>query len=160
MCGSRNKIFDMFTTALRANPNDFNMLLVDAEAPVTQPPSPWQHLARRDNWIRPDNISDDQCHLMVQCMEAWLIADVKALQAYYGQDFDGKTLDRVRDVEIVDKVQVAQYLERATKNTQKGTYHKINHGGELLAKVDPTFVRRASAHCDRLFVILESKAKK
>src|SRR3712207_3836541 len=50
-CGSRENAFNMFKTALRANPNAFNVLLVDAEGAVSQ--SPWQHLAQRDQWACP-----------------------------------------------------------------------------------------------------------
>ncbi len=70
ICGSRQNAFEDFKNALKANPNAFNVLLVDAEAPVNT--TPCQHLKFRDDWDLP-NVDDEHCHLMVQTMEAWLI---------------------------------------------------------------------------------------
>jgi hypothetical protein len=47
-CGGRNSAFDDFKTALGSHEDAFNLLLVDSEAPVSQPP--WDHLLVRDGW--------------------------------------------------------------------------------------------------------------
>lgn len=155
-CGSRENTFRAFEIALKANSNAFNVLLVDAEKAVSQPP--WQHLAQYDHWIRPDDATDEQCHLMVQCMEAWFVADSAALRDYYGQGFRQNALPRTRNIEAIDKVQLTTQLARATKNSEKkGEYHKIRHGTELLARINSAVVRAASMHCERLFAILTSK---
>jgi len=72
ICGSRNNAFRDFKNALKSHPEAFNVLLVDAEAPVTIN-SPWAHLKFRDNWDKPSGLDDSNCHLMVQAMEAWFM---------------------------------------------------------------------------------------
>ena len=36
----------------------------------------------QDNWNRPEATTDDHCHLMVQVMESWFLADTDALKSY------------------------------------------------------------------------------
>ncbi|WP_442921424.1 DUF4276 family protein [Microcoleus sp. PH2017_28_MFU_U_A] len=79
LCGSRNHAFRNFKNALEDHPNAFVILLVDSEAPVKQ--SPWEHLKSRDNWDSP-GVDDTHCYLMVQAMEAWLIADIDTLKRF------------------------------------------------------------------------------
>ena len=72
-CGGRQATFSAFCSAAAGNPAVFNVLLVDAESPVAAA-GPWVHLKARDGWDNP-GMEDKHCHLMVQAMEAWLIAD-------------------------------------------------------------------------------------
>lgn len=153
-CGSRNATLDAFRTALRQHPNAFNILLVDAEGPVQSDPR--KHLQERDGWDL-SHVLDEQCHLMVQMMEAWLIADIAALQRYYGQGFNSNSIPKTANVEHIDKPTLNSSLEAATRMTKKGKYHKIRHGAELLKRVDGATVRSAANHCDRLFATLEQK---
>ncbi|MDI6753360.1 MAG: DUF4276 family protein [Thermodesulfobacteriota bacterium] len=153
-CGSRNAALDAFGIALRQHRNAFNVLLVDAEGPVSQ--SPWAHLQQRDGWSKSD-ISEDNCHLMVQLMEAWIIADPSALKGFYGQGFNPHPIPRQEDVELVSKIDLASALNQATQNTQKGEYHKIRHGPKILALVDVNMVRSRARHCERMFTILGKK---
>ena len=83
-CGGRNAAFDNFKIALRTHGEAFNVLLVDAETPVSR--TPWAHLLARDGWQSPP-VDDEQCHLMTQCIEAWLLADRGALRKFYGAGF-------------------------------------------------------------------------
>jgi len=151
-CGSREVAFDRFKSGLRDHPESCCILLVDSEAPVTQ--GPWKHLEGRDGWK--STTTDEQCHLMVHCMESWLIADPSALAEFYGQGFRPNALPRAADVETVAKERIAAALEHATKDTQKGRYHKIRHGPDLLGRLDPARVRQRAKHCDRLFMVLET----
>ncbi|RKZ44851.1 MAG: hypothetical protein DRR16_18005 [Candidatus Parabeggiatoa sp. nov. 3] len=154
ICGSRQNAFEDFNNALKANPNAFNVLLVDAEAPVYT--TPCQHLKRRDNWDLP-NIDDEHCHLMVQTMEAWLIADIETLKKFYGQGFKAHSIPSNPNVEEIEKKQLEPSLKAATRHTQKGEYHKIQHASKLLALLDVDKVRQASPHCNRLFTTLIHK---
>lgn len=154
-CGSRNDAFDDFQRALKTHPHAFNVLLVDAEAPVQG--GPWQHLQERDGWQRPDGAEDDQCHLMVQTMEAWLVADRAALDGFYGRGFNPNALPRNQQVEQVDKDSLAEALDRATRQTTAGKYHKIRHGTQLIGRVNPATVRAAAPFCERLFATLKRK---
>ena len=94
---------------------------------------------------------------MVQLMEAWFLADRDALRAYYGQGFhENRLKGDPANVEQVTKDDVLNGLKRATEDTQKGKYHKVRHGRDLLARVDPDRVRKAAPHCDRLFRELDA----
>jgi hypothetical protein len=91
-CGGRRQAYDDFCTALRQNRHTA-MLLVDSEDPVTVS-SPWIHLLQRpgDAWPTPLGATDDACHLMVQCMESWLLADRDTLRRFFGQGFNPSAL--------------------------------------------------------------------
>lgn len=153
-CGSRNNAFRNFKTALKTHPNAFVVLLVDSEAPANKPP--WEHLKLRDNWDSP-NVDDTHCHLMMQSMEAWLIADIEALKKYYGQGFRENAIPRDQNVERIPKDLLEPSLKTASCNTTKGEYRKIKHAAQLLGIIDVAKVRKASAHCDRLFITLTQK---
>jgi len=154
-CGGRDVAFQDFRTALNQHPHDYVVLLVDSEEAVTV--GPWQHLKNRvgDNWDRPAGVTDDQAHLMVQAMEAWLLADHPALIAYYGSGFLNASLPGHRNVELILKRDALNALQHATEHTTKGEYHKTRHGFDLLARVDAEKVRLASNHANRLFNVLE-----
>lgn len=152
-CGSRDNAYDRFRTA-RAQENGNAMLLVDAEGPIEETQGPWQHLKTRDDWDRPSGATDDQCHLMVQVMESWFLADVGALESFYGQRFNRQALPANPNVEQVAKQTVLRGLEQATQDTGKGHYSKGKHSFEILAELDPAKVREASRYADRLIGVL------
>ena len=153
-CGSRQSAFDAFEIALKQHRDAFNVLLVDGEGPVTQPP--WEHLQNRDHWPI-QGIPDDHCHLMVQVMEAWIVADSETLERFYGQGFNANPIPAQGDVELIVKADLEHALIQATRNTQKGEYHKIRHGPKILALVDVSKIRNRARHCDRMFTTLSTK---
>lgn len=153
-CGSRNEAFDNFRTARETHPEAFLILLVDSEAPIVG--GPWEHLQRREGWESGD-LPDEHCHLMVQTVEAWLVADPETLAGYYGQGFRQNALPKRNDVEAVPKEQLYQSLGRATEKTRKGPYAKIRHCADLLARLNPDRVRQRAGHCDLLFRTLEAR---
>ena len=155
MCGTRNHAFRDFKNALESHPDAFNILLVDAEARITKN-SPWEHLKLRDNWDKPTEVNDDNCHLMVQTMEAWFIADIDALKAYYRQGFKVSGIPKTPHVETIAKDDLERILKIATANTSKKEYHKINHASELLGKIDANKVRQASPYCHRIFTTIKA----
>ena len=139
---------------MRSHPDAINVLLVDSEGPVNHE-SPWEHLRNRkeDGWTNP-GCEDRQCHLMVQCMESWLVCDPEKLAGYYGQGFRETALPRHADLESVAKEQVFRSLKEATRSTKKGAYHKTRHAPEILERVRAQKVRAKAPACDRLFVVL------
>jgi hypothetical protein len=153
-CGSRNAAFDAFGIALRQHVAAFNVLLVDSESHVSQ--SPWRHLQDRDHWPI-QGIPDEHCHLMVQVMEAWIIADLETLRRFYGQGFNPNPIPGREDVELIDKADLELALGQATQNTQKGEYHKVRHGPKILALVDVAKVCGKARHCERMFTVLKNK---
>lgn len=154
ICGSRNNAFRDFRIALKAHPNAFNVLLVDAEEAVNT--TACQHLKQRDNWELA-HTDEEQCHLMVETMEAWLLADIETLKTFYGQGFKENSIPKNPNVEQIEKKQLEQILTAATRKTSKGEYHKIQHASKLLALLNVDKVCAAAPHCDRLFTILAEK---
>ena len=99
-------------------------------------------------------IDTNLIHLMVQTMEAWIVADANAVSGYYGQGFNAGALPRRPNLEEVSKADVERSLKRATAGTQKGRYHKIRHASDLLQRIDPETVKTRCRHCERLFIEL------
>lgn len=152
--GPRSETYVAFARSLRQNPATLHLLLVDSEGPVSS--APRHHLAASDTWDLA-GISDDQCHLMVEVMESWLIADPEALAAFYGQGFAVNALPRTRDVEQIAKATVMSSLARATRDSQKREYHKTRHAPLILERLDAGKVRGRAQHCDRLFATIEQQ---
>ena len=152
-CGSRRNAYESFQKEHGEGVNA--MLLVDAEEPV-ESAGPWQHLSARDGWARPSNATDEQCHLMVQLMESWFLADADALSSFYGQGFRGHALPPNPNVEDVLKQDVLAGLAQATRDTGKGIYNKGATSFAILEKLDPAKVRRASPYADRFIRALST----
>ena len=81
---------------------------------------------------------------MVECMEAWIVADADELANYYGQDFAKKALTKRDNVDDEPKKELLASLVQATKQTQKGEYAKIGHASQLLSRVRPSIVAKRS----------------
>ena len=146
-CGGRDTAFDRFKSG-NEDKSVRAILLVDAEGPV-RAGSTWEHLRQRDGWRRPRGASDEQCHLMVQVMESWFLADAETLEVYFGGGFNSGSLPKNPNVEQVAKGDVERGLERATRGTSKGGYRKGRDGFEILANLDPVRVTKALPYAKR-----------
>ena len=145
--GSRNNAFNAFRNATMRGEADVVVLLVDAEAPLRS--GQLAHLHQRDGWAT-DFADERNVHLMVQTMEAWIVADVDALATYYGQGFRRSALPDATNLEAVPRRDIDRALHAATRRTTKGTYHKIRHASSLLARVSQRRVRQRCEGCGRL----------
>ncbi len=167
-CGSRGDAYDSFRTAIE-NGEDA-MLLVDSEAIINNIHQqgadktqwrPWLHLEQRegDGWEKPDGSADTDCHLMVQVMESWFLADRHALKAFFGNGFkENKLPAATRSIEDVPKADVYRALKDATAACQgKGAYDKGRHSFGLLADIDPSKVESASPWALRFISELKRK---
>jgi hypothetical protein len=147
--GGRRAAYEAFINAVRTNPDAINVLLVDSEdpiAPETGDPARdaaarVAHLRQRDGWDFSATRAE-RVHLMVRCMEAWIVADPDALAAYYGQGFASNVLPARPNLEEEPKPDVNDKLARATRGTKKGEYGKIKHASQLLQRIDPARVAR------------------
>lgn len=145
-----NTLWDFFR-ALHDHLHANIILLIDAEGPIQEARN---RLKDRRDW-RDSGAGEDQAHFMTQCMEAWFVADAAALRTYYGQQFNEKSLPQNPDVESVPKEDILTGLASATRNTQKGRYHKTRHAPDILQGLDVTVVRQKAPQCNRLFQKLE-----
>jgi hypothetical protein len=155
-CGGRNNAYDMFKIALRsADVNEFPMLLVDSEEPVTT--APWDHLKSRDGWDRPAVAEDDQAQMMVTCMETWIMADRGALRKVFGAHLRESALFPVEGLERRSRQDLLAALKNATEDCGKGKgYDKGRRSFQILAELDPetlkenlSYFRRFSETLDR-----------
>jgi len=152
-CGSRQRAYDQFCAAIdEAEGDSFIVLLVDSETAVAVSDSPWEHLRKRDKWVQPSAATDASAQLMVQCMEAWFVADRQSLSDYFGKDFKDATLPARDDVEAIAKDDLERMLKQATRSCSKGkgTYRKGRHSFDLLGCLDPSKVMEASPHARQL----------
>jgi hypothetical protein len=156
--GSRRTAYGDFCTALDHD-KAACFLLVDSEGPVAAGADPWTHLQLRpaDRWARPAGATNDQCHLMVQCMESWFLADPDTLADFFGPGFAPAALPATADVETVPKPDVLRALEVAARPTRKQGYGKGSHSFKLLALVDPERVSAACPHARRFIDTLDRR---
>jgi citrate synthase len=159
-CGGRTQTHDAFINASRQSSKDeLILLLVDSEGPVKSETADKKqnaierknHLSERDRWDLKD-IPPQNIHLMIQCMEAWIVADAEALIAYYQKDFHQNKLPNRTNLEEEPKESVYKKLAEATRDTKKGEYGKIKHASQLLALIDPA---KVASRCPRFKTFAE-----
>jgi len=157
-CGPRNAAFDSYCIAVKQG--DKAMLLVDSESPVhnisgsPQVFDPWPHLKIRDGWVEPKDASSSDCYLMVQVMETWFLADVSALEKYFGKGFNTNSLPKRSNLEEIPKSDVEDSLNAAAKGTKKKGYEKGRDSFEILATIDPYKVMDKSPWADHFVKLL------
>jgi hypothetical protein len=166
-CGSRRNAYDSFCTAIQNGEEAF--LLVDSEDAVNARHQhgqlgawqPWAHLKGRvgDGWDKPAGTVDTQCHLMVQVMESWFLADRDVLRAFFGQGFMENALPADGNaIEGTSKHQIYAALTEATRNCKtKAPYGKGEHSFKLLTKINPAQVMQASPWAKRFVDELRKK---
>jgi len=151
-CGSARNTVEDYQNALKRHRDAINFLLVDSDGPVALPAV--EHL-QTNGGFDVSGMPPGLVHLMVQVMEAWILSDRDALERFYGDGFNATALPRRENMEEVEKQDVYRALTAATRHTQKGEYHKIQHGPRILAMLDAGKVRQRATHCNRLFDTLE-----
>jgi S-formylglutathione hydrolase FrmB len=97
-----------------------------------------------------DSHQDDELHLMVRCMEAWLLADRTALAAYFDKGFNENVLPSPNVVTTQSPSELEAALKRASRNTTKGEYDKGQHSWDLLARMNPNHIDQARSFLDWL----------
>ncbi len=153
VCGSRSRACKAFKNAHDdEQAGKINALLVDSEEALSEKgrgdaAARKQHLIDRvgDQWDL-KGVNPEVLHLMIECMETWLLADPDAMTRYYGQGFHRKSCPERLNLEQEPKAEVASKLDSATRNTQKGVYHKVDHASQLLALICPDQVRKRCPH--------------
>jgi Domain of unknown function (DUF4276) len=155
--GNTQSTYDDFIFSVANSPQSFNLLLVDSDAALEENETARAFLQKKfKKWIL-QTVKDEQCHLMVQIMESWFVADIDALKEFYGQGFNASAIPKNKNVEAIGKDKIESSLKTATAKTQKKEYHKIEHGSKLLELIKPQKVRDCAYHCERLFQIISEK---
>ena len=160
--GSRNETYKNFSNASKqSDPATLCVLQVDSEEglppefPSADPATPdaeatratqnaivrRDHLIQRDGWDL-KNVPPESIHLMVRCMETWIVADPEGMATVYGNHFHANQLPDRRDLEGEPKASLYDKLARATRDTTKGEYSEANHATirharEILAQIRP-----------------------
>lgn len=164
-CGSRNEAYEAFMDSLNRHGKKISALLVDSETSITpvsadsalDAKTRIQHLRQKaatdgrgqgDGWPFP-NVQPERVHLMVQCMEAWIVADPEALEVVYKQKFHRQKLPPRPILEEESKADIFVKLEAATKDTRMGKYSKIDHASKILAVIDPN---KVAQRCPRFAI--------
>lgn len=172
--GGRDEAYQAFINALEEYPQRINALLIDSETPIAPVPKDkagevnWgqdallrvAHLRQNqgagargqgDGWNLSDEMAE-RVHLMVQCMEAWIVADPEKLEEFFKQKFKKNSLPKRENLEEEPKADLYDKLRNATKDTQKGEYGKIRHASKLLEMIDPN---KISNRCPRFKIFRE-----
>ncbi len=149
--GSKFETFKKFLDGAREYQDSFVLFLLDSDAPIEENETPKTFLQKQNPTWHLQNAEENQCHLMAQMMESWFFADKDTLAEFYGQNFNRNALSKNTNVEKIAKASVESELENATKNTQKGVYHKTRHGAKILEIINPQKVRESAPHCEKLF---------
>ncbi|MGI8883241.1 MAG: DUF4276 family protein [Pyrinomonadaceae bacterium] len=157
--GSKFETFKKFLDGVREYQDSFVLFLLDSDAPLEENETPKAFLKKQNPAWHLHDVEENQCHLMVHLMEAWFYTDKDKLAEYYGKDFNRNALVRNTNVEKIPKADVENGLANATRNTQKGEYHKTRHGAKILELINPQFVCNAAPNCKRLFEIVQEKLK-
>ena len=123
-CGGRADAWRDFKIANDlAKPGEYVILLVDSEGPVGANISAWDYLwgRKEDKWEKPKEAEDDQAHLMVQCMEAWFMADREAAVKHLGKNVKVSDLPAPvnNDIECLSKDRIIDALNKAARKARK-----------------------------------------
>ena len=168
-CGSRNAAFERYRKEL--SKGNYAILLVDSERPVEgschsgMPKKwrPWIHLEQGsgDGWNKPQGESEENCHLMVECMECWFLADRETLKSFFGIEFMESALpSSKRAPETISKAEALDGLEKATRYCRRNNrYSKGEISYKLLAKIDSGKVVANCPWAARFVELLSEKMK-
>jgi hypothetical protein len=155
--GDVQRAYTGFTDSLdESNPEHIHILLVDSEEAFKENQTLWLHVKNRKEHKldKPPGATEDQLYFMAQCMEAWFVADSEKFKEFYGPKL-GK-LPPTQDVEEISKEKLLKDINTATKKTQKGEYHKINHVSTLFKLIRRQKVSERAPNCKRLLEFLQN----
>lgn len=152
--GSNAETVKGFLISCRKNPSDFNVLLVDSEGPAPSASDAIRALRSRSYWDRSAAVDDGQINFMVQAMEAWFIADRRALTNHFGNRFNADSLPNPRNSESIPPQgltdSINQALRASAARRGRRRYDKARDGARLLELLDESTVRQNCPSFGRL----------
>ena len=101
-----------------------------------------------ENDLKKNGLSEhkDFVYYMIQEMEAWFISQPEILDKFYAEKISTKLAKK--DAQLFTEPD--KELERITKPTKKGKYHKVSHGAELLKLLDANILYNTFSDFKRL----------
>ena len=146
-----------FLRSCRQNPSDLNVLLVDSEGPAPSAAAAIQGLRSRNYWDANAAVDDGQINFMVQAMEAWFIADPRALARHFGNRFSAGRLPSPQNAESIPVKQLTDSINQALRaigGRRRRKYDKVRDAAKLLALLDEAAVRQNCPSFGRLMDFL------
>lgn len=115
---------DKIRTINKFKSSNNSKILCDLDAPLTE----------KENDLKEHGLIEYRCSVfyMVQEMESWFLSQPEILDRFYNKSISTK-LPKKHAGEFSKP---DEELQRLTKDTTKGTYHKVNHGVQLLKLLD------------------------
>ena len=147
-----------FLRSCRLNPSDINILLIDSEGPAPSAADALRELRSRSYWdanAAPEE--DERINFMVQAMEAWFIADPRALARHFGNGFGAGSLPNPQNAESVSPNGLTDSINQALRaigGRRRRKYDKVRDGARLLALINEATVRRNCPSFGRLMDFL------
>ena len=149
-CGSTEDTIRDYARAVGEHEqNCLLALLVDSDTSFIAE-TPAKHLQAKLDSAKVPQDARASIFLMVQCMEAWLVTDVDALEKCFGKRLKANLLPLSPNIEAVSKRDIFEALAEAIKATPSAPYHKIQHGARMLAELKPELVGKRSGNARNL----------
>ena len=157
-CGGKSETIKAFLDGCDAEPNHFNVLLVDSDGHATD--APIDNLRGQGETARLAKTDPLRLHRMVRAMEAWVVADPDGLRRVYRGAFHaGKLPSKTADIEAIDSRELKIMLWEATEHSDRGPYDSVDDIEEIFETVDVHIIRKRCRHFDALCSLLEGLAK-
>ena len=147
--GSRTEAVKDFLRSCRSQPSNVNILLIDSEGLVPDTASAIQSLRAQNFWDGSVACDDDQINFMVQAMEAWFIADSRALIKHF-RDFNINVLPSPQNAESVAPGDLTTAIRKGLRHGGRRRYDKVTDGVKLLQLIDEVRVSQYCRHFNRL----------
>ena len=129
-CGSGDRAITRFGKARSSS-----LLLIDSEGEDIATLS--SRVAERTRLVD----AAGRAFFMVQCMEAWFLADRQTLIGYFSDGINQNPISRNHNVEQI--AEPDDGIRDATRRCRKGRYNKTTHAAALLNQLNPTAVYNA-----------------
>ena len=143
--GSNPETVKYFLRSCRRNPSDLNVLLIDSESPAPSAAEAIRALRSRSYWDASAAPDDGQLNFMVQAMEAWFIADPRALSRHFGNGFAAGRLPNPQNAESASPNGLTDSINQALRaigGRRRKKYDKVRDGAKLLELIDEATVRQ------------------
>ena len=155
--GPRFEAVKDFLRICELQPSQLNILLIDSEVNVSNTEHAIRTLRASNFWDVSVACDDDQINFMVQAMEAWFIADPRALIEHFGHGFNANVLPNPQNVESVSPSEAITSIRSGLPRgrRRRRTYSKSSDGARLLELIDETIVGQRCRHFRRLMDFLD-----